>query len=234
MSYPKIIFHCLYVIVIGEECTVNRFRDGEKRRNRLFTDGCIIRKINPGVTFMDLFFNLVHRVYFYYDNSDGVLSDELIARKAYDVMNYTEFDAMEFKSLDTGKVTTSPGYCREHGVSRRSYSRKALMYQNYESIQAWYEPGEICYLKPEGSARQRAYRQSVYTPTLLQVQQYTCQSGTFATYRSGITRLSRYDLTYRQHGHRHQRCHSRPYTSTARTTAFQLKGWQLNLAQLLT
>ena len=57
---------------------------------------------------MDLFFNLVHRVYFYYDNSDGVLSDELIARKAYDVMNYTEFDAMEFKSLDTGKVTTSP------------------------------------------------------------------------------------------------------------------------------
>ena len=112
---------------------------------------------------MDLFFNLVHRVYFYYDNSDGVLSDELIARKAYDVMNYTEFDAMEFKSLDTGKVTTSPGYCREHGVSRRSYSRKALMYQNYESIQAWYEPGEICYLKPEGSARQRAYRQSVYT-----------------------------------------------------------------------
>lgn len=115
---------------------------------------------------MDLFFNLVHRVYFYYDNSDGVLSDELIARKAYDVMNYTEFDAMEFKSLDAGKVTTSPGYCREHGVSRRSYSRKALMYQNYE------------YLKPKGSARQRAYRQSVYTPTLLQVQQYTCQSGT--------------------------------------------------------
>lgn len=91
---------------------------------------------------MDLFFNLVHRVYFYYDNSDGVLSDELIARKAYDVMNYTEFDAMEFKSLDAGKVTTSPGYCREHGVSRRSYSRKALMYQNYESIQAWYEPGK--------------------------------------------------------------------------------------------
>ncbi|MDE5953106.1 MAG: hypothetical protein K2G72_00280 [Duncaniella sp.] len=75
---------------------------------------------------MDLFFNLVHRVYFYYDNSDGVLSDELIARKAYDVMNYTEFDAMEFKSLDAGKVTTSPGYCREHGVSRRSYARKAL------------------------------------------------------------------------------------------------------------
>ena len=48
---------------------------------------------------MDLFFNLVHRVYFYYDNSDGVLSDELIARKAYDVMNYTEFDAMELSLI---------------------------------------------------------------------------------------------------------------------------------------
>lgn len=122
------------------EFSVNRFRDGEKRRNRLFVDGCIIRKIKPEITFLELFFNLVHRVYYYYDNSDGVLSDELIARKAYDVMNYTEFDSMQFVSLLAGRITTSPGYCRNHGISRRAYSRKAMMYENYASIQEWYDP----------------------------------------------------------------------------------------------
>ena len=44
------------------ECVINRFRDGEKRRNRLFTDGCIIRKIKPDITFLELLYNLVHRV----------------------------------------------------------------------------------------------------------------------------------------------------------------------------
>lgn len=127
------------------ECSVSRFRDGEKRRNRLFIDGCIIRKIKPEITFLELFFNLVHRVYYYYDNSDGVLSDELIARKAYDVMNYTEFDSMQFVSLLAGRITTSPGYCRNHGISRRAYSRRALMYENYASIQEWYDPAlSVC------------------------------------------------------------------------------------------
>lgn len=44
------------------ECVINRFKDGEKRRNRLFTDGCIIRKIKPDITFLELLYNLVHRV----------------------------------------------------------------------------------------------------------------------------------------------------------------------------
>ena len=124
------------------ECRINPFHDGEKRRNRLFIDGCIIRKIKPEITFLELFFNLVHRVYYYYDNSDGVLSEELIARKAYDVMTYDDFDSMTFKSMEAGKVTTSPGYCRNNGISRRAYSRKALMYENYSSIQKWYNPDE--------------------------------------------------------------------------------------------
>lgn len=69
-------------------CVVNRFKDGEKRRNRLFIDGCIIRKIKPDITFLELLYNLVHRVYHYYDNSDGILSNELIVQKAIDVMSY--------------------------------------------------------------------------------------------------------------------------------------------------
>lgn len=124
---------------IGERRYVNRFKDGEKRRNRLFIDGCIIRKIKPEVTIQELFYNLIHRVYWYYDNSDGILSDILIAVKSAEIMEYP-VEEMEFKSLHSGKVTTSASYCRNHNVSRKSYSRKALQYENYKKITEWFEP----------------------------------------------------------------------------------------------
>lgn len=65
----------------------------------------------------------------------------LIIRKAYDVMNY-DVESMTFKSMDSGRVTTSPGYCKNHGISRQSHSRKAMMMENYASIQQWYNPEE--------------------------------------------------------------------------------------------
>ncbi|WP_295731606.1 hypothetical protein [uncultured Muribaculum sp.] len=147
------------------ECCVRRFRDGEKRRNRLFIDGCIIRKIKPDITFLELFFNLVHRVHFYYDNSDGVLSYELIARKAYDVMYYDRFDEIVFKSMRAGSITTSPGYCRNHGISRASHSRKALMYVclNQEVVQ----PGAIGNGKLSLCPRERCQCKPFHPQTLL-------------------------------------------------------------------
>lgn len=118
---------------------ISRFRDGEKRRNRLFIDGCIIRKIRPDIRFLELLYNLVHRVYFYYDNSDGVLSDMLLIRKAYDVMNY-DVESMVFESLDAGRVTTSPGYCKLHNLQRRAYGQVAAKMERYAAIREWYNP----------------------------------------------------------------------------------------------
>lgn len=65
----------------------------------------------------------------------------LIIRKAYDVMNY-DVESMTFNSMDAGRITTSPGYCKNHGISRQSHSRKAMMMENYASIQQWYNPEE--------------------------------------------------------------------------------------------
>lgn len=65
----------------------------------------------------------------------------LIIRKAYDVMHY-DVDSMTFKSMDAGRVTTSPGYCKQHNISRQSHSRQALMLEHYASIQRWYNPDE--------------------------------------------------------------------------------------------
>lgn len=119
-------------------CVVNRFKDGEKRRIRLYIDGCIMRKIKPDVTFLELLYNMVHRVYYYYDNSDGILSNELIIQKAIDVMN-SDVESMEFASLDAGRITTSAGYCKNHNTTRQSYSRKAMMIENYAGISEWYD-----------------------------------------------------------------------------------------------
>lgn len=120
------------------KCVVNRFKDGEKRRNRLYIDGCIMRKIRPDVTFLELLYNMVHRVYYYYDNSDGILSNELIIQKAMDVMD-SDVERMEFTSLDAGRITTSAGYCKNHNTTRQSYSRKAMMIENYAGIGKWYD-----------------------------------------------------------------------------------------------
>lgn len=42
-------------------------------------------------------------------------------------------------SLDAGRITTSPGYCKNHGISRKSYSRKAVMIEHYADIAKWYD-----------------------------------------------------------------------------------------------
>ena len=47
---------------------------------------------------------------------------------------------MDFKSVYAGHITTSPGYCTQNNISRLSYSRKALMLENYRTISEWYNP----------------------------------------------------------------------------------------------
>ncbi len=54
---------------------VNKYKNGERRRKRLFIDALIIRAIKPNVTFIELLYNLVLRRKLYYDNSDGVLTN---------------------------------------------------------------------------------------------------------------------------------------------------------------
>lgn len=118
---------------------INRFKDGERRRNRLFIDGLIIRTIKPQITFYEMFYNLVHRVFFYYDNSDGILSDELILEKTKDVMAY-DMSKTNFHSPLVGTIVTSKSYCTNHGYTRRSYARKALQHENFIKIKGWYNP----------------------------------------------------------------------------------------------
>ena len=57
---------------------VLKYKDGECRRKRLYIDTLIMRAIKPNATFIELLYNLVLRRKFSYDNSDKVLTDEIL------------------------------------------------------------------------------------------------------------------------------------------------------------
>lgn len=57
---------------------VLKYKDGERRRKRLYVDALMMRAIKPNATFLELLYNLVLRRKYFYDNSDKVLTNEVL------------------------------------------------------------------------------------------------------------------------------------------------------------
>ena len=112
------------IVWTNKHARISKFKDGEGRRKRLFTDACIIRKIEPDITFEKLLYNLVYRRMRYYDNRDNVLTNKVLIEKAKYVLSLP-MDKMDVLSpTKHGKFTTSKKYCIEHNLKRISYARK--------------------------------------------------------------------------------------------------------------
>ena len=123
----------------NKQARINKFKDGEGRRKRLFVDACIIRKIEPDITFEKLLYNLVYRRMRYYDNRDNVLTNKVLIEKVKYVLSLP-MDKMDVLSpTKHGKFTTSKKYCIEHNLKRISYARKVQKDLNYQSIGEWYD-----------------------------------------------------------------------------------------------
>jgi hypothetical protein len=116
------------------------YRDGERRRKKLYVDALIIKAIRPDITFLELLYNLVYRRQYYYDNSDGVLTNRLLIEDAYAVMamSLEEVDARISNSRH-GKFSTDPVWCALNSVTRKKHSRTVAKWLNYESIGEWYD-----------------------------------------------------------------------------------------------
>jgi hypothetical protein len=108
----------------NKKARISKFKDGEGRRKRLFTDACIIRKIEPDITFEKLLYNLVYRRMRYYDNSDNVLTNKVLVEKAMYVLDLPLSDLDVLEPTKHGKFTTSKEYCNAHNLKRISYARK--------------------------------------------------------------------------------------------------------------
>ena len=123
----------------NKKARISKFKEGEGRRKRLFTDACIIRKIEPDITFEKLLYNLVYRRMRYYDNSDNVLTNKVLVEKAMYVLSLPFSDLDVLEPTKHGKFTTSKEYCIEHNLKRISYARKVQKDLNYQSIGEWYD-----------------------------------------------------------------------------------------------
>ena len=115
----------------NKKARISKFKDGEGRRKRLFTDACIIRKIEPDITFEKLLYNLVYRRMRYYDNRDNVLTNKVLIEKAKCVLDLPLSDLNVLGPTKHGKFTTSKEYCNAHNLNRVSYARKVQKDLNY-------------------------------------------------------------------------------------------------------
>lgn len=120
---------------------VRRFHDNEQRRKKLYADGCMMRAINPDATAVDLLINLIRRRHFFYDNSDGVISNAVIIDKVMAVMSLdiTEIDC---QPTHHGRFRISRTYCKEHNLKPRQYARVILKMLHYQEIGEWYDCGK--------------------------------------------------------------------------------------------
>lgn len=95
-----------------------KFKDGEGRRNKLWNNGMLRRKINPSLRFEDILYNLVSEVLLYYDNSDGQLDKNTIYGIAKSVMKY-DLDRYNPRIKKRRSYIASSAYCQIHGISKR-------------------------------------------------------------------------------------------------------------------
>lgn len=95
-----------------------KFKDGEGRRDKLWNNGMLRRKINPSLRFEDILYNLVSEVLLYYDNSDGQLNRTTIFSIAKSVM---KFDLSKYnpRIKKRRSYIASSAYCQIHGITKR-------------------------------------------------------------------------------------------------------------------
>lgn len=102
-----------------------KFKDGEGRRDKLWNNGMLRRKINPSLRFEDILYNLVSEVILYYDNSDGQLNRTTIFSIAKSVMRFN-VDRYNPRIKKRRSYIASSAYCQIHGISKR---KAVAMYQ---------------------------------------------------------------------------------------------------------
>lgn len=104
----------------GDEVKFSRIkilRDGDNRRRKLYIAGLIMKKIMPNIVFEHLFYNLIYERTYYYDNSDRVLSNKVLAGIARKVVIMPLENIRIQSKLKKRKFEVDKAYCEEHGIS---------------------------------------------------------------------------------------------------------------------
>lgn len=123
-----------------EFTAIRKLKDGDRRRKKLYIAGLIMKKILPTITFEHLLFNLINERYYYYNNADKQLSNEVLATIAGTVVNTPIEDIKLNSKPKKAKFKVDKAYCEGVlGVSANQYKQVIKKQINDELIGANYD-----------------------------------------------------------------------------------------------
>lgn len=137
----RTVFDCKITNAKGEQKHYNvtlTLQDGQQRRKKLYIAALIMKKILPSISFEHLLYNLVRERQDHYDNSDGVLTDKVLADIAKSVVR-TPKKKIRLKSRHKRKYVTDAEYCAERGISRNAMKNKVKAILNDEKLKKHYD-----------------------------------------------------------------------------------------------
>ncbi len=121
----------------GKICSkYKRLKDGERRRHTLFCNAKIRCQIKPSISIEELIYNLVYDRYYFYDNSDNVLTNQCLLRIALDAKKATYKMVIKKKPLfKVDKV-----FCMENVIKPNALKMIVRKTLNFDKIKQWYDP----------------------------------------------------------------------------------------------
>ena len=118
--------------------TVKIHRDGEGRRKKLFVAGLVVKKILPTISYEHLMFILIYERTYHYDNSDKVLTNDVLKGIARNVMQ-TPLEEIRLQSRSKKKYVVDKEYCAEHGISANTMKNRVRKILNDKQIGEAYD-----------------------------------------------------------------------------------------------
>lgn len=99
---------------------VKRIRDGDGRRKCLYIGALIRRMIRPYISFEHLLYNLVAERQWYYDNSDKVLTNDVLMQIANNALNIP-IEKINIKTKrKPSKFKVDKSYCLQNGIKPKA------------------------------------------------------------------------------------------------------------------
>lgn len=123
-----------------EVTAIKKYKDGERRRKKLYIAALIMKKIMPEITYEHLLFNLINERYYYYNNTDKQLSNAVLSSIAVSVVNTPIEDIKLNSKPKKAKFKVDKTYCEcVLGISANQYKQIVKKQLNDELIGANYD-----------------------------------------------------------------------------------------------
>ena len=123
---------------IKEAKSIYRLKDGDGRRDKMFVQCLIRRKIKPSITLEELVFNLVCERQWYFDNSDNQLSNRELVRIATNSLNVEEITIPPTGT--SKKFIVDKAYWAERGLNANQAKQVVKKMMKDDEIGNLYDP----------------------------------------------------------------------------------------------